>query len=501
MNTMKKPSIAVIGGGFGGIYAAIKIKQVLGISAQIFEASEDIGGAWFANSYPNCGCDIPSHLYSLSSDPNPNWSQLYASRDEIHDYIQDVARKHDLYRHTLLQTKVIKSEWVAESRKWKLDLLDCSNEGYRDLESVFYDFVFLCVGSIRVPLIPEQFKQFSGNVVHTAYWDPSIDFTNKRVAVIGNGASAVQVIPSVAQQASQLYSYQRSVSWCTLRKQYSYSAFMKFIFKWIPLVALIYRLYLFLEIELGFMSTYKNYNSLGARRYRKKLEIEMRNRIEKQGRPDLVDVLIPDFAPGCKRLAISDNFIEALCQDNVVVQTNRVKKVKGRTIITEDADEQEFDLLVLATGFNVAGFLGHLEVYGKPEQSLNKAWENEFPGLYKSTLMSGYPNMFMILGPSSYPGTNSALYMGESQVNYSVELIKKMLKDKITAVEPLKEAQDKCVEKLKTGFEKTVWKGGCTSWYMNKQGDITTFWNGTSLEFSWMLRPATSYDDFLVYRK
>ena len=140
----------------------------------------------------------------------------------------------------------------------------------------------------------------------------------------------------------------------------------------------------------------------------------MRGRIIKQGRPDLVPILIPDFAPGCKRLGISDNYLEALCQENVVVQTNRIKSVQGRTITTENGDSQDFDILVLATGFNVAGFLGHLEVYGKSEGSLNKSWQNEFPGLYKSTLLNGYPNMFMILGPSSYPGISSALYMGEA---------------------------------------------------------------------------------------
>ncbi|KAI8138275.1 hypothetical protein BJV82DRAFT_697788 [Fennellomyces sp. T-0311] len=462
---MSTPTIAIIGGGFSGLYAAIKVKKELGIQAQIFEASDDIGGAWYHNTYPNCGCDVPSHLYSLSTDLNPDWSQLYATREEIHSYMQNVAKKHELYKQTRLQAKVIKAAWLEGQRRWQLDILDCSDNGSKELETAYFDFIFLCVGSIRVPLIPEHFKTFTGPVVHTAFWDNTVDFTGKRVAVIGNGASAVQVIPALAPIVSQMYSYQRSVTWCTLRRQYSYSSLAKFIFRWIPMVALIYRLYLFLKVCTAQRG--------GAKRFKKNLEVEMRTRMEKQGRPDLIPKLIPEFAPGCKRLAISDNYIEALCRRNVVVQTNTIKKIQGRTIVTQDDDEQDFDILVLATGFNVAGFLGHLEVHGKTEANLNHTWRQNFPDMYKSTLINGYPNMFMILGPSSYPGNNSAVAMGECQVDFAVGLIKRMAKDKIAAIEPSKQAQDKHAAKLKSGFDQTVWKGGCTSWYMNKQGDVS----------------------------
>ncbi|KAI9249745.1 hypothetical protein BDA99DRAFT_564308 [Phascolomyces articulosus] len=441
---MSKPSVAIIGGGFAGLSAAIRVKQDLGINATIFEASKDIGGAWFANSYPNCGCDVPSHLYSLSTDLNPNWSQLFSPRDEILRYVQDVATRRNLYSHTRLETKIPLCRFYPSTQ------------------------------------IPEQFKLFSGTVVHTASWDPSVDFTNKRVAVIGTGASAVQVLPPIARLASQLYSYQRTVTWCTYRRQYNYS-----------------------RTDFDFINRIQNYKSFTARRFRTKLETEMRARIEKLGRPDLVPVLVPEYTPGCKRLAISDNYIEALCQSNVVVQTNRIKNVQSRTITTENGDEQEFDILILATGFNVAGtgYLGDLEVLGKPNVSLNKAWHNDFPALYKSTLVNGYPNMFVILGPSSFSGGTSAIFMGECQVSYCVGLMKKMIQDKIIAVEPLKEAQEKSVKRLKAGFVGTAWKSGCVSYYMNQMGDVTLFWSGSAVLFRWMLRGPSTYKDLLIYKK
>ncbi|KAI8147058.1 hypothetical protein BJV82DRAFT_597567 [Fennellomyces sp. T-0311] len=495
-NTQHKPTVGIIGGGFSGIAAAIRVKQELGITAHIFEGSDDLGGTWYHNTYPNCACDVPSHLYSLSFEPNYNWSQRFSNGAEIHQYMQGIARKHGLYEQTSLNTQVLKATWIEEDKKWKLDLRKGD-----ELTFVYFDMIYLSVGSIRVPHVPEEFKGFQGTVVHTAYWDPNVDFTDKRVAVIGSGASAIQTIPALVKQASKLVTYQRTPAWVLVRKQYYYSRLAKFIFRWIPFANKIYRFMLFLSYESSYL-LFGYYSSIYAKIARKFLAYDMKRRILKQGRPDLVSKLVPDYPPGCKRLTQSEDYLEALCEEHVTVERTAIQSIKGRTITTVDGNENEFDILCLATGFNVQGFLGNLEVQGKDKgQTLNEAWSDSFPDSYKSVLINGYPNLFMILGPSSLLGHNSVLIMTEGQVDYSIKCIKKMIKGDVVAIEPTLEAQSNFVKNLKEDLKTTVWKGGCNSWYLDARGDVTALWSSTVTRFLWLLRRVGNTSDFITYTK
>ncbi|KAL1934199.1 hypothetical protein VTP01DRAFT_6381 [Rhizomucor pusillus] len=493
-----KPTVGIIGAGFSGICAAVQLKKQLGITAQIFEASDDIGGTWYHNKYPNCACDVPSHLYSLSFELNPSWSQRYSSQQEIHEYLKGVAEKYDIYSQTSLNSKVVQATWIENNRQWRLDVTDSRDEA--NSATVYFDIIFVSVGSLRVARIPREFESFDGPIVHTAYWDSNMDFTDKRVAVIGSGASAVQTIPALAKVTKTLYSYQRTPAWIVMRKQRHYSDFAKSVFKWVPFAARLYRLWIFLQLEMLYILFGYAQTFLG-KLARNGLAAEMRNRIEKQGRAELVPLLIPDYPPGCKRLIVSENYLEALCQENIVVERSPIKQIKGRTILTEDGKENEFDILCLATGFDVQGFLGQLQVVGKNGQSLNELWRDKFPETYKSVLINGYPNLFMILGPSSLLGHNSVVIMTECQVNYAVQCIRNMIKRDIAAIEPTKEAQEAFVRDLKQRFEGTTWKGGCSSWYLNSQGEVTALWSSTVIQFWWLLRKAPRFQDFTLYER
>ncbi|CDS08506.1 hypothetical protein LRAMOSA09867 [Lichtheimia ramosa] len=464
MVQQKKPTVAIIGGG-----------------------------------YPNCACDVPSHLYSLSTEINPDWSKLYSGRDEIYAYQVGIAKKHNLYAQTRLETRVTNATWLDDERQWLLDLEDCSSEN-KPLESVKFDIIFVSVGSIRVPRVPEEFKGFTGPILHTAQWDSSVDFTGKRVAIIGSGASAVQTIPALADQAKQVYNYQRTPIWCKRRNQFAYSSFIKFIFRYVPLAARLYRFLIFLRMESNFL-IFGYYKSFLARLVRKRLEGEMRNRILKSGRPDLVDKLIPKYPPGCKRIVVTDDYLETLCKSNVVVETSPIESVKGNTITTKDGNQEEFDILCLATGFDVQGFLGHLQIKGKDKQTLNEAWYDKFPDTYKTVNVHGYPNAFILLGPSSLLGHNSVLIMAECQINYAIQTLRSMIKNKIAAFEPKQEAQQTYVAGLKSDLDKTVWKGNCSSWYVNKEGDVTAVWSSTVTRFWWLLRKFPGFHkDYITYK-
>ncbi|CDH53644.1 monooxygenase [Lichtheimia corymbifera JMRC:FSU:9682] len=492
-----KPTVGIIGAGFSGICAAIRLKQELGIEAQILEESKDVGGTWHFNRYPGCACDVPSHLYSLSFEPNPDWSQHYSPSEEIHDYIKNITKKHNLYDNISFNTHVDKATWLQDECRWKVDVHSTTDGAAC---TYYFDCMYLSVGTIRVPRTPKEFTGFQGPIVHTADWDSSVDFTNKRVAVVGSGASAVQAVPRLQKQAAHLVSYQRSPAWVRVRQQYHYSKLKKFLFRWIPLLLLLHRWYIYWAGELGYV-VFGYYKSFLARWYSNSVAKSMRQRIEGQGRPDLVEKLIPKYLMGCKRIAPSEDYLEALCQDNVTVETTSIQKVEGRTITTVDGKEQEFDILVLATGFDVPGFLANLEVQGTHKETLNEMWKDKFPGTYKTVLVNGFPNLFVILGPSSILGHNSVLVMVECQVNYTIKCLKRMIKEKVAAIEPTQEAQDKFVQEIKKDLETTVWKrGGCNSWYINSAGEASALWSSTVTRFWWMLRSVKNLKDFNTYK-
>ncbi|KAI9320142.1 hypothetical protein BX666DRAFT_1853340, partial [Dichotomocladium elegans] len=487
-----------LGSRFSGIHTAIKVKQELGIRAQIFEASNDIGGTWHVNTYPNCACDTNVHacaayscLYSL------DWSELYSPQKEIHEYQVNIAKKHNLYEQTRLQTRVIKTTWIDNERQWLLDLQDARTN--KPLPSEKYSIVFVAVGSIRVPKVPEQFKGFTGPIVHTASWDSSVDFTGKKVAVVGSGASAVQTIPALVKEAKSLVNYIRTPIWCRLRGQYSYSRLVKFLFRWVPLIARFYRFYIYVKMEITFL-VFGYYKGIGARLICRQIEGEMRRRIIAQGRPDLVSALIPDYPLGCKRVVVTDDYLESLCQPNVVIERNPIISVKGKTITTADGNKEEFDILCLATGFDVQGFLGSLE--GNVGLTLNEAWRDKFPATYKTLAIHGYPNLFMILGPSSLLGHSSVLIMMECQVAFACQMIRRMIKEDIAAFEPTQDAQDAYAAELQKDLDKTVWKGNCSSWYVDSKGNVTALWSSTVTRFWWLMRKFDGFkDDFTLYSK
>ncbi|CAO3638385.1 unnamed protein product [Mucor fragilis] len=496
---MPQPTVAVIGTGFSGLCAAIQVKKQLGIKAQVYELSADVGGTWHDNTYPGCACDIPSPLYSFSFELNPDWSHHYSPQGEIYQYLRSVARKYKIYEQTKFNTEVIRIDWMHEKQVWKVDSRSTDTTQPQPIATEYYDYVFAGLGPLRVPNIPPQFKGFTGEIVHTALWDASIDFKDKTVAVVGSGASAIQAIPELRRVAKHLVSYQRTPAWIAPRDQFAYPRVTKFLLRHIPFLMRIFRNTIFFQHEL-YYSGFGFHGTFIGRLVQRLFEKLTAFRLKRAGRPDLIPVLTPSFPPGCKRIAKSENYLEALAKPNVTVVPRAVKDAQGNVLIDSEGNAQQADVLVLATGFDVQGFLGNLEINGRDNTSLRDKWENNYPDTYKAATIHGFPNFFLLLGAGVGLGHNSVVTVIECQVQYAIRCMKHALKNNIAAMEPKLAAQNAYTANLKRKFKGTVWKSGCSSWYLNKDGDVYGLWPSTVTMFWWKtLNPG--YRNFIEYKR
>ncbi|KAI8078751.1 uncharacterized protein BX664DRAFT_342609 [Halteromyces radiatus] len=470
-----QPKIAIIGSGFSGMTAAIQLQKKFGIRARLFEMNSDIGGTWLANTYPGCACDIPSGLYSFGFEQNPDWTTTYSSQPEIHDYMKRVAKKYNLYEQTYFNTAVVQVSWIESRHQWQVDYRRIDH-----IQSEYYDIIFGGVGPLRIISVPEQYKAFKGTIMHTGAWDSNVDFTGKRVAVIGNGASAVQAIPQLQKVVKHLYSYQRTPTWVAPRYQLKYPNGIKALFRWIPFLMRLQRILLYLMHEMTF-PLFKKSDSYFAHFVRWWFKRDMMKRLERKGRADLAPWLIPNYALGCKRIARSENYLEALSESNVTVKMGNIIHVEDCTLTHQDGSSVDVDILVLATGFNVTGFLSDLTITGRHGTVLNDLWTgNNYPNTYKTMTIKDFPNFFLLLGPHSGLGV---ILMIECQVDYAIQCIKYMIRNNIKALDPTLEAQSRYVSKVKHGLKGTTWaNGGCSSYY--KSGDdVFAIWPGTVASF------------------
>ncbi|KAI9264198.1 putative flavoprotein [Phascolomyces articulosus] len=491
------PTVAIIGTGFSGICAAIQLEKQLGAKVRLFEISKDLGGTWNVNRYPGAACDVPSHLYSFSFEQNPSWTERYSSQEEIHKYLQGVARKYHVYEKTTFETEVIRADWLETKQQWQVRWRNVND--HEVVGEDIFDYVLSGVGGLRIPNVPEEYTGFSGPIVHTTYWDSSIDYTNKRIAIIGSGATAIQVIPEIRKVATHVYSYQRTPAWVNPRIQYSYSSIIKFMFRWIPFVMRFYRYYLYWlhESRFPFFGYHKKFGGL----VRKKFVESMEGRLKSAGRPDLIPLLVPDYPPGCKRICQSEFYLEAMAQKNVSVIRTGIDEIRCRTLVDKEGNEIEVDVLILATGFNVEDILGNLEVYGRNGQGLTEYFEKNKITAYKTVAIHGFPNFFTLLGQGSGLGHNSIIQIIEAQTEYVIKCIKGMKKKNLAAIEPKQSAQEKYFSNVQKGFDGTVWKSGCKSWYRsNDTGEIYTLWNGSVTSF-WMSLRKPAFRDFIQYKQ
>ncbi|KAJ5199110.1 hypothetical protein N7491_000327 [Penicillium cf. griseofulvum] len=471
------PTAIVIGAGPGGISMAYRLKHELGFNDfLIYEKLDGVGGTWRSNTYPGCGCDLPSHLYSFSFNPNANWSKELCEQPEILQYIEDTVDKFDLRQHVITSVECLGGAWNEDEKQWTVKFRDVET----GLQFARHATVFVsAVGAISFPR-DVRFKGmeiFKGDMFHTARWDHSVDYTGKRVAVIGNGCSAAQAVPAVSKKAAFVQQYARSAQWYHPRLE-------KWSFRWLPLWQRWLRLRIFLHAE---QEAYTYFSSEAGIKARLAAEDESREYILSRTPQQYKKAVVPDFPLGCKRRIFDPGYLDSLHQSNVKLRNEGIQEFTENGIIGSSGIEDEFDIIVLATGFQVSQFLAPMEIYGRHGVSLNKQWsESRGAQAYYGTFVHNFPNLAIIFGPNTFPANNSALFACETQVCFAVKaLFEPILDHRARVVEVKQSAEERHTISLQGQLKGTVFAGDCSNWYINEFGRNAASWPARAA-FFWL---------------
>ena len=468
--------IAILGAGFGGIGMAIRLKQAGIDSFTIFERADEIGGTWRDNTYPGAACDVPSHVYSFSFEQKPDWSRAFAGSDEIQGYLLDVVEKYGLRPHIRFRRQIAEARFDESEGLWTL----VTDEDERFTARV----VVSAVGGLVDPQWPDikGLHSFAGEMFHTARWNHDFDVAGQKVAVIGTGCSAVQVVPSIAPLTEKLSVFQRTPAWVLPKPDRVYSEKTKRRFARFPRL-----LHAVRSLKYWLSELFGPIIFLDAPRLSRWLEKQSLRHLEEQVKdPALREKLVPSFQLGCKRILISDDYWKSLDRDDVELVTEPIEEIKSEGILTKDGRLHELDAIVLATGFEVGLSKAPFPVYGRGGRALDEAWKDGAVA-YKGMTVSGFPNWFMIMGPNTGPGHTSVLVFSEAQTAYALQAIEKIRYGGIKFVDVKQRVQDRYNAGIQKRMKHMVW-GTCKSWYVSEDGSNHSLYPGYAAEYAWRTR-------------
>jgi cation diffusion facilitator CzcD-associated flavoprotein CzcO len=463
--------VAIIGSGFGGLGAAIRLKQEGFEDFVILERASDVGGTWRDNTYPGCACDVESHLYSFSFAPNPEWTHSFSPQPEIWAYLKRCARDFGLLPHIRFQHEVREAVWEEDAQQWRIE----TSQG-----SFTASVLVMAAGALSEPRLPQLpgLENFQGKVFHSARWEHDYDLTERRVAVVGTGASAIQFVPEIQPHVSKLHIFQRTPPWIVPRRDRRLSERERRLFRRFPAAQRAVRASIYLFREL-FLLGFRHLWLAG------QIEKLARRHLERQVTdPTLRAKLLPDYAIGCKRILISNNYFPSLMRSNVEVITEGIAEVRASSIVDRSGVEREVDAIIFGTGFRVTDPPLAAHIRGREGRTLAEVWAGS-PQAHAGTTVAGFPNLFILLGPNTGLGHNSVVYMIEAQIEHLMAALKYMWRRGACAIEPRPEAQSAFVAEVQKRMEGTVWiAGGCASWYLDSTGRNSTIWP----DFTWRFR-------------
>lgn len=472
--------VVIIGAGISGICAAIKFKRA-GVPFTILEKDQAVGGTWLENVYPGCGVDTPGHLYCFSFDPNIAWTRYFAKRDEVWAYLSGLAEKYAITEHIRFGVEVVRAEFDDDATVWRVSTRDA--EGNED--EISANVLVPAVGMVNRPMIPEiaGADSFAGPVMHTAEWDTAVDLRGKRVAVIGTGASAMQLVPSIAGVAGHVTVFQRSKQWALPHPNYHrlVDENVRFVMEHVPFYAAWYRLRAFWnfsdrlhpQVQVDPDWPYKD-RSVNASNENHRLFLTKYIEEQLADRPDLIEACLPDYPPYGKRPLIDNGWFKTIKRPDVGLVTDAVREIRPNGVVTRGGEFHAADVLVYATGFRALQFLWPMEIVGRSGKTLADSWGPNDARAYLGLSVPDFPNMFILNGPNTNAGHGgSAIIATEFQVRYLLQAIGHLVASDVDAFEVRDDVFWDYNDELDEALSRSIWAHeGMTNWYRNDAGRV-----------------------------
>ena len=475
--------IAILGTGMGGLCMAARLRRAGIDSFVMIEKAAEVGGTWRDNVYPGSGCDVPSHLYSFSFEPKVDWSRKFALQPEILDYMKQVARKYGLRPFIRFNTEVAEARFGEAEGLWHIRTVAG--------EEIKANVIVSGAGQLNRPAYPkiEGLESFAGKAFHSARWDHGVELEGKNVAVIGNGASAIQFVPEIAPRVKKLSIFQRSANWVVPKADRPYTPFEQKMFKRFPWLVKLHRYQIYLTLERNFLAFTRGsfFGKLFEKAAMKEIDAHIAD-------PELRRKLIPDYPAGCKRILLSNDWFPTMARPNVDVVTSHIAKVTPDAVVTDDGVAHPADVIIYATGFETTTFLAPMKIVGRGGRDLNEVWARGAEA-HRGVAVAGFPNFFMLYGPNTNLGHNSIIFMIECQVNYIMQLVQALRSPKVSFLDVRREAEEEFNRDLQQDMQKTVWAAGCSSWYKTADGKVTNNWSSFTARYWWQMR----HPDFAEY--
>ncbi len=478
-------NIIIIGAGISGLCIAIHLKKAGITSFRILEKAENLGGTWHHNTYPGCGCDVPSFLYSFSFEPKYDWTLNYPKQQEILAYLEHCADKYDLKRHIYLNTLVTEAHFNQKQHQWTV---------FTQNSEQFHSHILISAcGQLNDPKIPkiEGLETFAGTQFHSARWNHEHELRDKTVAVIGTGSSAVQFLPIIAQQVKKLIVFHRSANWVIPKMDRQFNDFDHWLFKTFPFLGLFYRWFIYLYFEFFLITVNLQKDGIVGKIAAVWLNTYREKRVKKE---NLKELLQPKDPVLCKRFLLSNDYYETLQLPQVEVVGTPIEKIVPQGVITQDGSVYPVDTLIWATGFQSTRFLSSLKIIGVNQESLQEKWQDGAQA-YKGIMVPGFPNFFMLYGPNTNLGSNSIIFMIECQTRYILSCLQMMQAKALSSLEVKPTIHAEFNEKLQVNAAKTVWTNSCSSWYKTESGKLTNNWPYSSVRY-WLTTLRANPQDF-----